>query len=219
MTIVELPKSAAAAMPPPRRRGLRRLVAAVVLLVLLAGVAYGLAQYYYASIPLPREREPGTQQVRAENLRPGVADAIVAAVDPDFYQQADELVWPSSALTKRYAVVAMWESWDDLDSWRVRVGAHKLEGWYTKNQLLDFYLNTAHYGQGAVGLEQASTLYFGKHPRDLTVTEAALLGVHLDPDPGDVRAAWNRVLDTMVEHGWLNTGERGRLVFPKTIQE
>ncbi|WP_155388786.1 transglycosylase domain-containing protein [Catellatospora paridis] len=215
MTLVELPKSAAAAMPPPRRRVLRWLVGTVVALVLLAGVAFGLAEYYYTTVPIPRDKS-GTQQVRAENLRPGVANAIVAAADPDFYQQSSELVWPSSEITKRYAVVAMGMSWDDLDSWRVRVGAHKLEGWYTKAQLLDFYLNTAHYGEGAIGLEAAAMLYVGKHPRDLTVAEAALLAAHLDPVPGDVRAAWNRVLDTMVERGWLYATERAGLTFPAT---
>ncbi|MFC7245421.1 transglycosylase domain-containing protein [Catellatospora aurea] len=217
MTLVELPKSAAGAMPPSSQRGLHRLMMGAVALLLLLGVTFGLAEYYYASVPIPREK-PGSTQVRAENLRPGVADVLVAAVDPDFHQQSGEIMWPSTYLTKRYTVVAMGTSWDDLDSWRVRVGAHKLEGWYTKAQLLDFYLNTAHYGQGAIGLVDASMLYFGKHPRDLTVTEAALLGVHLDPDPGDVAAAWNRVLDTMVEHGWLTAGERARLVIPKTIQ-
>ncbi len=200
-------------MPPPRRRLLRRLAGTAVALGLLAGVAFGLAEYYYTTVPIPRDKS-GMAQVRAENLRPGVADTIVAAVDPDFYRQSNELIWPSSEITKRYAVVAMGVSWDDLDSWRVRVGAHKLEGWYTKAQLLDFYLNTAHYGEGAIGLGQASMLYFEKHPRDLTVAEAALLAAHLDTAPGDVRAAWNRVLDTMVERGWLDAAERAGLAFP-----
>lgn len=205
-------------MPPPRRRALRRLVGTVVALVLLAGVAFGLAQYYYAGVPIPREKAPGTQQTRAGNLRPGVANTIVAAVDPDFYQKSGELIWPSSRITKLYAVVAMEVPGDDLDSWRVRVGAHKLEGWYTKDQLLDFYLNTAHYGEGAIGLEAAAMLYLGKHPRDLTVAEGALLAAHLDPVQGDVQTAWNRVLDTMVERGWLYDTERAALVFPKTVQ-
>jgi hypothetical protein len=94
MTLVELPKSAATAMPPPRRRGLRRVVGAVVALALLAGIAFGLALYYYSSVPIPREKAPGIQQMRAANLRPGVANAIVAAVDPDFYQESDDLIWP-----------------------------------------------------------------------------------------------------------------------------
>ncbi|WP_155369103.1 transglycosylase domain-containing protein [Catellatospora vulcania] len=217
MTLVELPKSAAAAMPPPRRRALRRLVGAAVALVLLAGVAFGLAEYYYASVPIPRDKTGG-HAVRAENLRPGVANTIVAAVDPDFYEQSGELIWPSSEIAKRYAVVAMGMSAEDLDSWRVRVGAHKLEGWFTKNQLLDFYLNTALYGEGVTGLGAAATLYFDKHPRDLSIAEGALLAAHLDPAPGDVPAAWNRVLDTMVERGWLSTTERTGLVLPKTVQ-
>ncbi|WP_144123188.1 transglycosylase domain-containing protein [Catellatospora sichuanensis] len=217
MTLVELPKSAASPIPPSRRRGLRWLVATAVALVLLAGVAFGLAEYYYTTVPIPRDTS-GTQRVRAENLRPGVANTIVAAVDPDFYQPSSEIVWPSSEITKRYAVLAMDAPWDELDSWRVRVAAHKLEGWFTKNQLLDFYLSTAHYGEGVIGLGQAASLYLGKDTRDLSIAEGALLAAHLDAVPGDLQAAWNRVLDTMVERGWLSTTERTGLVFPRTIQ-
>ncbi|GAA2388310.1 hypothetical protein Cme02nite_23300 [Catellatospora methionotrophica] len=216
MTLVELPKSAAAAMPPSSQRGLHRLVAAVVAVVLVSGVGFGFSEYYYASVPIPRETA-GATQVRADNLRPGVANAIVAAVDPAFYGSSDEIIWPSSQLTKRYTVVATGASWENLDGWRVRVGAHKLEGWYTKAQLLDFYLNTAYFGESAVGIADAAMLYFGKHPRDLTIPEAAVLAAHLDAVSGDVQAVANRVLDTMVERGWLSANERTGLVLPNTI--
>lgn len=46
---------------------------------------------------------------------------------------------------------------------------------YRKNQILEMYLNHAPYGGTAYGIEQASKLYFGKHAKELTLSEAALL--------------------------------------------
>lgn len=46
---------------------------------------------------------------------------------------------------------------------------------YRKDQILEMYLNHAPYGGTAYGIEQASKLYFGKHAKDLTLSEATLL--------------------------------------------
>jgi penicillin-binding protein 1C len=46
---------------------------------------------------------------------------------------------------------------------------------YSKNQILDLYLNQIPYGSTAYGIGSASELYFGKEARDLTLGEAALL--------------------------------------------
>ncbi len=46
---------------------------------------------------------------------------------------------------------------------------------YSKNQILEMYLNQAPYGGTAWGIESASQTYFGKHAKDLSLAEAALL--------------------------------------------
>ncbi len=46
---------------------------------------------------------------------------------------------------------------------------------YSKDQILEMYLNHAPYGGTAYGIEQAAKRYFGKHAKDLTLPEAALL--------------------------------------------
>lgn len=46
---------------------------------------------------------------------------------------------------------------------------------YTKDQILEMYLNHAPYGGTAYGIEQAAQRYFGKHAHDLSLPEAALL--------------------------------------------
>ncbi|MBL8578125.1 MAG: penicillin-binding protein [Mesorhizobium sp.] len=50
-----------------------------------------------------------------------------------------------------------------------------LEQKYTKNQILEMYLNRVYFGSGSYGVEAASRRYFGKSSRDVTLAEAALM--------------------------------------------
>jgi penicillin-binding protein 1A len=50
-----------------------------------------------------------------------------------------------------------------------------IEGEYSKDQILELYLNKVYYGAGLYGAEAASLGYFGKHASELTLPEAALL--------------------------------------------
>lgn len=51
----------------------------------------------------------------------------------------------------------------------------KLEVGYSKNEILEGYLNTINYGHAMYGIENASQFYFDKNAKDLTLAEAALL--------------------------------------------
>lgn len=51
----------------------------------------------------------------------------------------------------------------------------RLEMNYSKNQILEGYLNTIYYGHGVYGAEAASEYYYGKHAKDLTLAEASML--------------------------------------------
>ena len=46
---------------------------------------------------------------------------------------------------------------------------------YSKNQILEMYLNQSPYGGPAYGIEAASETYFGKHAKNLDLAESALL--------------------------------------------
>lgn len=46
---------------------------------------------------------------------------------------------------------------------------------YTKDEILDMYLNSVHYGEGAFGIDEASRTYFNKPASDLTLAESAML--------------------------------------------
>ena len=51
----------------------------------------------------------------------------------------------------------------------------ELEKKYSKDQILEMYLNNAYFGNGSYGIENASLRYFGKSAKDLTISEAAVL--------------------------------------------
>ncbi|MFC1492653.1 transglycosylase domain-containing protein [candidate division KSB1 bacterium] len=53
--------------------------------------------------------------------------------------------------------------------------AVQFERRYTKNEILEAYCNQINYGGGALGVENASLLYFGKHASELDLAEATLL--------------------------------------------
>ena len=53
--------------------------------------------------------------------------------------------------------------------------AWRIERTFSKNQILEMYLNKVYFGDGLYGAEAASLGFFGKHARDLDIEEAALL--------------------------------------------
>ena len=53
--------------------------------------------------------------------------------------------------------------------------AAQIERTYSKNEIIELYLNKVYFGDGLHGVEAASLGYFGKHAADLTLAEAALL--------------------------------------------
>lgn len=74
-----------------------------------------------------------------------------------------------------------------------------LERKFTKDQILELYLNRVYFGSGAYGVEGAARKYFGKSAREVTIAEAAILGglvqspsrlaPNRNPDAAHARAA------------------------------
>lgn len=61
--------------------------------------------------------------------------------------------------------------------------AFKLESQYSKNEILEGYLNTINYGNGIMGIENAAEYYFNKSAKDLTLAESTMLaGIPKSPD-------------------------------------
>ena len=86
-----------------------------------------------------------------------------------------------------------------------------LERNYTKNQILELYLNRVYFGAGAYGVEAAAQRYFGKSARQVTLAEAAILGglvqspSRLAPNrnPAGAQARSELVLAAMQREGFV----------------
>jgi penicillin-binding protein 1C len=95
------------------------------------------------------------------------------------------------------------------------VRAIEIERQMNKGQILDLYLAMAPYGGNLEGIRAASIAYFGKEPKRLSLSEAALLVAlpqspenrRLDRYPNAARAARDRVLDRMVEDGVISNSD------------
>ncbi len=93
--------------------------------------------------------------------------------------------------------------------------AMMLENQYTKDQILERYLNTVFFGNNAYGVQAAAEAYFGKTVDQLTFVEAAYLaGLVRSPsgyDPIDnperSRARFAQVVDLLVESGEMTEAE------------
>jgi membrane peptidoglycan carboxypeptidase len=103
--------------------------------------------------------------------------------------------------------------------------ATKMSGEWSKDDVLQAYLNIIYFGRGAYGISAAAKAYFNKPVEQLTVSEGALLAAlirrpsSLDPavDPKGAAARWNWVLDGMVETKALSPSDRAAQVFPSTV--
>ena len=93
--------------------------------------------------------------------------------------------------------------------------ASVLERRYTKDELLERYLNQVYFGEQAYGLVSAARRFFDVEPTDLTVAQAAMLAGkirapdRLDPrtDPAATVRRRDAVLANMAEEGWLSDKE------------
>jgi membrane peptidoglycan carboxypeptidase len=176
-------------------------------------------------------------------MPPHVRDAVLAAEDRTFYTNSG--VNPTSILRAAYANVRgkplqggstitqqYVKNYFDL---RERTVSRKAKEFFialkinrtkSKDQILEDYLNTIYFGEGAYGVEAAAETYFRKPVAKLNVSEGAFLaGIINSPnsyDPEDGAEAveraqrrWNIVLDAMVASGKLSEADRDKQVWPK----
>ena len=153
--------------------------------------------------------------VTLNDIPPSLRDATLAAEDPGFYDHPG-ISWRGtiraaltdithqsraeggSTLTQQLVKNALLTSDKDfVRKYKEILLATELEKHYSKNEILQMYLNETYYGQGSSGVQAASATYFHKDAKDLTIGQAALLaGLPLGPsrfDPNnDLQAATGR---------------------------
>lgn len=108
--------------------------------------------------------------------------------------------------------------------------AYEIEQKFPKDEILEMYLNTVYFGEGAFGIEEAALTYFNKNAKDLNLSQSAFL-IGLLPSPsklsplnGDLKAAQERqkyVLQKMLEEKYITLKqkedvEKEKLTFQKS---
>ena len=152
----------------------------------------------------------GLMRAMVENLRAG---RVVQGGSTLTQQLAKNLfLQPDRTMTRKAqeAVLAIW-----------------LETQFSKDEILQLYMNRVYFGGGATGIEKAAQKYFGKSARDVTLAEAAILAAVLkaptnynpmtNPDAANKRA--HEVLNDMVDSGFIDAGEaQMALTAPATVR-
>ncbi|TML31593.1 MAG: penicillin-binding protein [Actinobacteria bacterium] len=199
-----------------------------------------------------------------DEINDAVKQSIVAAEDRTFWTNKGIDFWGvlraawnnvsggqtqgASTITQQYARVAA-----DLKGvtvsrkLREAVIAWKLQQRYSKQQILEFYLNTVPFGRGAYGIEAAAQAYFGKtanrtaaQESQITVAEAMVLVSMVkqpEPDPADPeghpgydptrsaralensKARWEYVRQGMVALHYLTPAQADALRYPDTVRK
>lgn len=171
--------------------------------------------------------------VALDEIAPELVDATLAIEDRSFYNhhgfdlkriagaaladlKALDKVQGASTISQQYARNLFLEH---EKTWKRKLleafYTLRIEMNYSKNEILEGYLNTIYYGEGAYGAEAASQFYFGKHASDLSLAEAAMLaGIPKGPtyySPlTSMEKATNRqqlILQTMKKEKWISEEE------------
>ncbi len=128
-------------------------------------------------------------------------------------QQLAKTLYPRQDVSSRIPGVSTLKMvWIKLKEW---VTAVKLERSYTKDEIMNMYMNQIFFGSNAYGIKAAAQTFFGKSPIDLTVEEAAtLVGMVNKPtrynpalNPDKSLARRNLVISRMEQNGFLTKEE------------
>lgn len=136
--------------------------------------------------------------------------------------QAKELNEGGSTITQQVAKNLYFITEDDIISRKIAEAlvAIDLEKNYSKDEILEFYINTIYFGEGYYGIREASNGYYKKEPKDLTLLESTMLaGVPNAPsvyaptiNPDLAKSRQRKVISSMVEYNYLSQEEADKLL-------
>lgn len=187
------------------------------------------------------EHEP----VELDEIAPSLRDAVVAKEDRRFWEHegvdvfsALRAVWRNvttgriaeggSTLTQQF-VKNVYLDADQTYSRKIEEAliAMRLERQYSKEEILNDYLNQVYFGDGAYGAEAAARAYFDKPAADLELHESATLASvlsapsRLSPrnDPHMFVVRRNRLIEYMAEHDFITQEEASEALDAETVIE
>jgi len=172
--------------------------------------------------------------IQLQDLPDYVKEATIAIEDKNFYKHGGFSVWAmlrtvatdiiyrrsagGSTLTQQFIKNAVLTPEKKI-SRKIKelVLAYRLEKKFSKDEILQMYLNEIPYGSNAYGVEAASQKYFGKQAKDLSLSEAAVLAAlpqspsrysPYGPNKDLLLGRKDYILDLMVEQNYISSEER-----------
>lgn len=168
-------------------------------------------------------------------------NAVLAAEDREFYSNSgfsitgigravlgaitgDSAAGGGSTITQQYVKNTLVGDERTLErKAKELVYSVKMTNEWSKDEVLQAYLNTIYFGRNAYGIDAAAQAYFGIPAQDLTLEQSAVLAAaiqrpsQLDPwtNRPEAESRWNYVLDGMVDAGWLDAQTRAELPYPE----
>ncbi|MEU2347657.1 transglycosylase domain-containing protein [Modestobacter sp. NPDC049651] len=181
------------------------------------------------------------QSVKLDQVSEPARNAVLAAENRSFYTDPGisftgilRAAWSNvtggstqggSTITQQYVKNAVLKNSEQTYSRKFKeiFLAVKLDNQYSKDEILQNYLNTIYFGRGAYGIEQAAQTYFGVPASQLTAEQGAVLAVlvrnptYYDPanSPEVAQDRWGKVLDGMVQEKWMDAAARKAAVYPQ----
>lgn len=136
--------------------------------------------------------------------------------------QAKEFNEGGSTITQQVAKNLYFINEDDVISRKIAEAlvAFDLEKNYSKDDILEFYMNTIYFGEGYYGIKEAANGYYKKEPKDMNLDESTMLaGVPNAPsvyaptiNPDLAKSRQGKVLSSMVEYGYISQEEADKVL-------
>lgn len=174
----------------------------------------------------------GRSDVPLNEISDNLENAVLASEDQEFYKHEgysvkgitramyanllskDATRYGGSTITQQLVKnKLLGNSKNYLRKYQEMVMSVAIEQRYSKSEIMEMYLNSVYFGEGAFGIDAAAKTYFNKSPQELSLSESSML-VGLLPAPsllspvsGDKAEAvkqQNRVLTQMVEGGYIS---------------
>lgn len=175
-----------------------KMMLILLLVLIIGGIGFGYTAYQHTINAYPIEETVATLQNNAyytsfDQISPTFLDAIVAIEDHRFYKHgavdfiglgralitnfiSGDIEQGGSTITQQLAKNLFLDKTQTLERKIKEVFlAYKLERLYSKEEVLEMYVNAIYYGDGNTGIAMASENYFNKSPKELNFNEATLL--------------------------------------------
>ncbi len=175
--------------------------------------------------------------ISLKKMSPHIINSTISVEDKNFYHhfgfdylriikslyenfKSQKIVQGASTITQQYAK-NLFLNFDK--TWQRKLNEVRLtfeiETHYTKNEILEGYLNTINYGNGVLGIENAAQYYFDKSASNLSLAEASMLaGIPKSPnnfsplnDELEAKKRQKVILNSMVKNKYITEEEKNNI--------